>query len=945
MTKLSKQFTIFLGLIAMFGLACTEETDEGAIGSAKPGEACSQTADCVAGYTCESKVCTIASSVGNPNKGLCCDATVYLKNFPGGSCDTPVDCGSDLVCGTQGACATSAGKAEGESCALSVDCAQGLACHGKDTTCQTPGAGLAGLKDVGDDCDLTDLTDCRRPYVCNVANVKTPTCVKLPFFTGPDCSLTESETGSFRVYHQLPQDTLGSCCDKTRFEQNFTDTTCDDAVAACGEGSLCGAKGTCVTEFYRLPFPNDIRRNADGSIDMQGHPEPGPLFGIDVVRDMLDSIENDLDGFALNSPIFFRLTDLPNTASICLDEGGEYPTPAEGESFCAAGAEAEASVYLVNVEQGDSDYNQRVPIEISLGSTRAQYLCQNSIGLIPTAGTFLKPNTTYAAVITSDLKDSRANTPIRDQDFAKVMQGSASGLSDHVIQATEPLLTWAADKLSDAQRDAIVAATVFTTGDPGRQSKGLRDAVHAATPPPVFGEAFNCACLANPPDVNCPGLPSAEPTDAFVICQLPPGGTEGAPPGRSCSCNAHDANGVCTSPKVDAKYDEVRGIYSAPIFQSGTRPYFQANAGGLIDIDSPTSQSKRETMCYTLTVPKSPQTRPTGGWPVLIYGHGTDGSNGSFIQDTLGGGATLPQALADLGFAVISFDNVLHGPRAIDFTSANALDTRKLVDTTDLTSASVEQALGYVSPGSLFFNLVNPIASRDNVLQGSADLFHLTHLLTTEAEATTPTLNVPGMDITFDKNNIFYMGHSQGTTIVYPYLEQELNLKGVILSGAGADLSLSILNKTKPLDIGQVIGTLFAEQNLGRIHPVLGMFAQVFGPADAVGYARNLLTTAPSVGPSGSLQGILMFSGIDDSFTPIQTQEALIKSVGLPKIASGETVSANKSIGSKSLTIGVVQLTPESGDGHFVMQSHSQAAAPVTHFLQTALTGTPEIQR
>ena len=86
-------------------------------------------------------------------------------------------------------------------------------------------------------------------------------------------------------------------------------------------------------------------------------------------------------------------------------------------------------------------------------------------------------------------------------------------------------------------------------------------------------------------------------------------------------------------------------------------------------------------MRFALTVPAGPV--PATGWPIAIYSHGTGGDYASFIDD----GTAL--GLAREGIAVISTDQVLHGPR---------------------------------NPGGNpeldFFNFGNPYAARDNALQG-----------------------------------------------------------------------------------------------------------------------------------------------------------------------------------------------------------------------------------
>src|SRR5262249_23943907 len=64
-------------------------------------------------------------------------------------------------------------------------------------------------------------------------------------------------------------------------------------------------------DFYRLPFPNDIRIKS-GHPDLSGHPTPGSsLLGYDLVDRILRGIEEENDGWSTSPTIFFRFnTDI-----------------------------------------------------------------------------------------------------------------------------------------------------------------------------------------------------------------------------------------------------------------------------------------------------------------------------------------------------------------------------------------------------------------------------------------------------------------------------------------------------------------------------------------------------------------------------------------------------------------------------------------------------------
>src|SRR5262249_6588103 len=67
-------------------------------------------------------------------------------------------------------------------------------------------------------------------------------------------------------------------------------------------------RGTGDKDFYRLPFPNDIRMK-NGHPDLSGHPKPGTeLLGFDPVDRYLRAIEADNDGFGPYSTVLFRFS-------------------------------------------------------------------------------------------------------------------------------------------------------------------------------------------------------------------------------------------------------------------------------------------------------------------------------------------------------------------------------------------------------------------------------------------------------------------------------------------------------------------------------------------------------------------------------------------------------------------------------------------------------------
>ena len=66
--------------------------------------------------------------------------------------------------------------------------------------------------------------------------------------------------------------------------------------------------GKPPADFYRLPFPNDIRVSG-GALDISDFPKPGPTpLGVDLVKLYVDTWTADFDGFSAAAGIAFRFS-------------------------------------------------------------------------------------------------------------------------------------------------------------------------------------------------------------------------------------------------------------------------------------------------------------------------------------------------------------------------------------------------------------------------------------------------------------------------------------------------------------------------------------------------------------------------------------------------------------------------------------------------------------
>src|ERR1051326_4912108 len=75
------------------------------------------------------------------------------------------------------------------------------------------------------------------------------------------------------------------------------------ALVGCGGGSsgVTPLFTTSDDDFYALPFPNDMRRNPDGTLDLSAFPGNSPL-----VLTYRVVVAQELDGFGMNEAVYAR---------------------------------------------------------------------------------------------------------------------------------------------------------------------------------------------------------------------------------------------------------------------------------------------------------------------------------------------------------------------------------------------------------------------------------------------------------------------------------------------------------------------------------------------------------------------------------------------------------------------------------------------------------------
>jgi hypothetical protein len=805
------------------------------------GMACDNSAQCRRGLTCDnaSKTCVPGGFV-----------------IQGGSCLLSAECVTGNYCTPQQVCAPSGKLPAGSACSSEGDCAGGLLCaqSGLSGLCQAP-----GVSDIDHSCVQT--ADCMAGLQC-IGGV----CTKgsLAVWSGVPCSAAEDPVA--RYYFRVPRAT-------------------DPASN---------------TDFYRLPFPNNIRLKG-GLVDLTGHPRPGArLLPFDLVDRYVKAIQAEFTGFGANETIYARLSRPFNPASFPSDCG----------------------VSFVDITPTSSTYGE--PVSFTCGATSASsaYICGPYIWVRPALGAPLRPGVTYAVLFRKEATDSLGSPFGADDDFRAMLDAAVPADPElaPAYAAYLPLRNYiAAGKVAAA---SLASAAVFTVQDYEAPMNGVAAAV-AASPAPVIEGLVRC------------GQPGAvSPCDDLKT------GAE-----HTRGCLAQDSS--------SANFDEYQGTMSLPVLQAGTPPYLEPSNGGNIvyDANGVAIVQGVQKVCFSLTVPKG--IAPASGWPLVVYSHGTGGSYRSIVDlglaDDLavgavpGGGTILDGGVApgateldggaaglDAGalpastrapVAMLGYDGVLHGTR-------NGGSTK--------------------SVGELVYNFLNPVAARDNALQAAADLLAIPGAL--------PQL--AGAGLVIDGTRLALYGHSQGGNAASLVAARESKYGAIVMSGTGGTLIFTLLGKTRPVNIPAVLPYLLGEAgpaSVDGLHPALSLMQLYFERADSVNFGRRLfhepLTTM-------SPHHVLHVYGTDDSYSVVTTQRAYALSasfrVGQPVVddfglipdLGGPPYHNNAFFFPYGqLTALEIQYKPDvTYDGHFVATQNPRARAAIQEMLVSyARDGVPTV--
>ncbi len=217
-------------------------------------------------------------------------------------------------------------------------------------------------------------------------------------------------------------------------------------------------------DLYAAPFPSDDLRRADGTIDVSAFPNPEDVA---LVLQSKALLTRDARGFATTGGVFFSLTGTI--------DGARLPT-------MAASIAADASVFLVGVDDAAPNRLKRYPVEVAFEVDGGPFGAPNMLSLVPLQGIPLRPQTRYAAVVLRRVADPILAPSAAMAQIAKGERPTA------MPQGTFDEYTAALATLASAGVVAtdVAALTVFTTDAPLAAMTRVRADI-LARPRPVPG--------------------------------------------------------------------------------------------------------------------------------------------------------------------------------------------------------------------------------------------------------------------------------------------------------------------------------------------------------------------------------------------------------------------------------------------------------------------------
>ena len=531
---------------------------------------------------------------------------------------------------------------------------------------------------------------------------------------------------------------------------------------------------------------------------------------------------------------------------------------------------ADSGVFVVDL---DAAPPVRFPLRLRYTDAAGLFLPAHTLAALPLYGVPLAAGHRHALVVTTAVHDAAGKPIGAEPALSRALGLSAQSPGDiEARKSLAPFVDWARVRGFDVRRVAL--ASVFTVQDAASPIVGLRRGVLATPAPTATDLVFKSST---------------------------------------------------------AKRHLFTGHLPIPSFQEGAAPYLSSGGRIIFDEGGAGVPQRTESVRFMLSIPRGPP--PTGGFPTVLYAHGT---GGSYLSAACEGIADL---LAARGIAVLGVDQVVHGPRNPGCTEPPYTAGGLCLGG----DGSYESCVG-----TAYFNLANAYAGRDNTRQGAADLFQLIRFV--PAVSVPASVHPESIPAALDATKVAFLGHSQGGLTGTPFVAAEPGLKAAVLSGTGGTLAITVLQRIDPLNfkaLAELLVGIDGKESLDEFHPVVTLIQTAGEPADPLTYAAHLVKS-PLL-PGG--KHVMLTEGLKDAFTVADASEALGAAASFDLGGDAAHLSAGFTArGLKVLPLplegnvatdagqktGVLLQYPQQG--HFAIFDDATAKCRYLEFLKSALT-------
>lgn len=216
-----------------------------------------------------------------------------------------------------------------------------------------------------------------------------------------------------------------------------------EAIAGTQVSFALDAHDTAAT-FFDLPYPSDLRLDAEGRPVVAAFPNP---YDLPQIKDAL-TIAHDRKAFPVIPVAHFRFS----AALSKLSRDTVIP------------AAATSPILLVDVDPTSPDVGALTPV-VASELTGDDYLPEHVLAVSPRPGFVLRPNRKYAVVVRRGLNDASGAPLGVPRDVVALSKGQApAGPLGEKAKSLYASVFSTLDKLGVASSD-VAAATVFTTAD------------------------------------------------------------------------------------------------------------------------------------------------------------------------------------------------------------------------------------------------------------------------------------------------------------------------------------------------------------------------------------------------------------------------------------------------------------------------------------------------